>query len=101
MIELVIIVGVGYRFYELAAKNQRNKWLFGIVSALMFFALHFIVEFIVALILLKIASREVPAIAVAVIGMGLALSITYAIYNRVKKKWEAENRLNDGEILDR
>lgn len=101
MIQLVIILGIGYRFYELAAKNQRNKWLFGILSAILFFAMQFIFEFILAVILLGLAANQISAVAVALIGMGLALVITYVIYNRIKQKWEAENRLDEGEILDR
>lgn len=101
MIQLVIILGIGYRFYDLAAKNQRNKWLFGILSAILFFAMQFIFEFIFAFVFFGLAVHQIPAMAVALIGMALALIITYIIYNRIKQKWEAENRLDDGELLDR
>lgn len=100
MVQLVIIIGIAYRFFDLAAKNQRNKWLFGILAAVIFFALQFLIEFAIVLILMALGYNDFPGFIVGLAGMGLALVAIYMVYDRTKKKWESEERITDDELLD-
>ena len=85
---LLITVGIGYYFFDLAAKSGKNKWLFGISAGVLFFLLQFVIGFV----LISVASllkQDLPSDTVlSMLTILIDSVITYLIYNYLKKSWE-------------
>lgn len=92
MLGLVLIYSIGKYFFELAIKNNKNKWLYAVLGVLVYY-----LGELIGGLLLGISSFlfgfEVDwdnKILMAVIGLPFGIAFCWLFYYLLDKKWTAE-----------
>ena len=91
MLGLLLIYWIGKFFYQLAEKNNQNKWLFAILGIAVFY----ITQFIFALILVflnefGITNVDLDSYALNLIGIPLGFLGCYIFYILLEKSWKKD-----------
>jgi len=91
MLGLLLIYWIGKYFYQLADKNNQNKWLFAILGIAVFY----ITQFIFALILVflnefGITNVDLDSYTLNLLGIPLGFLGCYIFYILLEKSWKKD-----------
>lgn len=102
MIQFVFAVVIGKLFFDLAKKYEKSKWAYGLLSALIFFVLQFVVGFLYVFINYEFnLNLPLQAVVISIVALAVSLGILYVVHNKLKRKWENEQEKNDKQLLYR
>lgn len=89
MLQVVFMIAIGRIFYELASKNNRNKWLVGALAAFSFLALQFVFGFLYMMVMYFLGfGQALNEFLLSIIAMALTMGVFYAFHRYLKKRWE-------------
>ena len=92
MLGLLLIYFVGKRFYDLAVKYDKNKWLFAILGVVSYYATVFIIQMIIFSIYLVqteiIDFDRSTELIVGFASIPFGLAACWGFYMFLQKKWK-------------
>lgn len=92
MLSFIVIFIVGRHFYRLAEKFGKNKWLFGILGVVFYYAGFFLFGILLALAT-EIFSWDIDienSRGMGIVAMPFGLVLAYIFYIILKPNWEEE-----------
>lgn len=103
MLGLLILYFFAKEFYKLAIIHNKNKWLFAILSIVVYYAATFI-----AAIAIGVANAmwgdgrfvEENSTLLGLIAMPFGLLAVWAFYKMLKRSWENKDLIEDSDIID-
>lgn len=102
MIQFVFAFAIGKLFFDLAQKHQKSKWAYGLISALIFFALQFVIGFLYVFAKYEFnLDLPVQSVVISIIAVAASMGIMYVAQNKLKQKWERGYTNDDEQLLDR
>ena len=101
MFGIIFLYYIGKYFYTLAEENEQNKWLYAILSIVVFYAGTFIGGIILAICLLifGIDFDSIDDKAANIIALPFGFLADYLFYIILKKRWQVGIEVED-EIQD-
>lgn len=91
MLGILLIYWIGKYFYQLADKNNQNKWLFAILGIAVFYITQFI--FAIILVFLNefgITNVDLDSFALNLLGIPLGFLGCYIFYILLEKSWKKD-----------
>lgn len=100
MLEILFIYFVGKKFYDLAELYNKNKWLFVVLSVLMYYGCIFLwlIVFSIIMEIIGYSVAEWSDLAFTLIGLVLSILTVFGFYKLMERKWS--NDVTDASILD-
>lgn len=102
MLGIFFIYFIGNRYYTLAKKHQKEKWVFAFLGLILYY-----LPAIVLLVMLMIINELVGLgfdveneIFLNVFAIVVGLISVIVTYNLLKKKWEKEASIKEDDIFD-
>ncbi len=103
MLGILFLYYIGKQFYDLAIKHEKNKWLFAILSIIVYYASSFVGGVIVAILgqtVFHYSVDDMQDIVIGLMALPFAFFCVWLFYYLLKKQWEKETLFNDENILD-
>lgn len=102
MLGLLLIYFIGKRFYDLSEEHNENKWLYAILSIVVYYAAGFVVGGVIAVLDLFVFNWNIDwdnNMGVSLlIGLPSGLLAVWGFYELLKKKWSKKLIVNKAEI---
>lgn len=102
MLGILLIYFIGKRFYDLSEEYNQNKWLYAILSVIVYYAgtllIGFVLGFLIALGIMEIDLENSFMISIIAVPFGLAA--VYLFYILLEKKWKKAVVIVKDEIND-
>ncbi len=102
MLGLLLIYFIGKRFYDLSEAYNQNKWLYAVLSIVVYYAATFVVGIILAVLIESgIVDFDLEnTFIVTLIALPFGLGALYLFYTLLEKKWKKAGVLIKDEIHD-
>lgn len=104
MLGIILIIFMARQFYNLAADYNKNKWLWAILSIVIFYGVQFIASIIYILAFVRYEEEMQPWSSQYIINLLVSLltsiAAAYFLYRYLKNKWELEEDMptNDNNL---
>lgn len=102
MLGILLIYFIGKRFYDLSTEHNQNKWLYAILSVVIYYAGTFIGGLFLGIFIeLGIVNISLENnFVIGLIAIPFALGLVYLFYIYLEKKWKKSALLIKDEIKD-
>lgn len=102
MLGLLFIYFIWKYFAELAEKNNRHKWGWGIGGVAFYYACTFLTGIVCGFIYVYQGKEitENDELMISLIGIPVGLTFTFVLYIILNSSWRKSNTFSGGEILD-
>jgi formate-dependent nitrite reductase membrane component NrfD len=104
MIGIIFIYYVGNYFYKLAAKFDKNKWLFAIIGLAVYYGSTLFLGLIYGIILEltdnSISESTTETLILAIAGLVAGLTACYFLHKFLENKWQLEAIENKKDGID-
>lgn len=105
MLGIILIIFMARQFYNLAHDYNKNKWLWAILSIIIFYGVQFIASIIYILAFVGIEAEMQPwssqYIVNLLVSVLTSIAAAYFLYQFLKNKWEKEEDMpNDDNSLN-
>ncbi len=102
MLGILLIYFIGKRFYDLSTEYNQNKWLYAILSVVIYYAGTFIGGLFLGIFIeLGIVNISLENnLMIGLIALPFGLGLVYLFYIYLKKKWNKSALLIKDEISD-
>ena len=103
MIGLLILFFIGKAFFTLAQKHNRNKWLFGILSVVIYYGSAFLGGMLIGVIAIATENEqifEMSDFALNLIALPFGLLSVGLAYYILKRTWEKNPKDQNPDLLD-
>lgn len=95
---MILVIFIGYAFYQLAFERNRNQWLWAILSVVTYFLAQVLIGLIIALIKPDMLKNEM---GINILGWIGGLLATFVLYMYLKNLPEKEDKiLDNNDLLD-
>lgn len=100
MLVIILLIIIGNRFYALAEDYRQNKWLYTVLSIVVFYGIQLIFGLILGMIFIIIGSNleSYSEITLNFIGLVIGIVAVFIFYELLKKKWEKQKQEKLDEI---
>ncbi|MDD7884868.1 hypothetical protein [Flavivirga sp. 57AJ16] len=90
MLGILLIYFIGKRFYDLSEAYNQNKWLYAILSIVVYYAGSFFVGLVLGvLVMLEIMDVDLEnSLMINIIAIPFGLGAVYLFYILLERKWE-------------
>ena len=102
MLGILLIYFIGKRFYDLSVEYNQNKWLFAILSIVVYYVSGLVFGVILALldILFDWGIQWEDNFAINLLGVPVGLLAVWGFYTILKSKWKKPVAIVKDEISD-
>jgi hypothetical protein len=103
MLGIIFIYWVGKKYYYLAIKNEKNKWIYSILGIVIYYLGTIIGVFIFSIILPKILNHSLSNeenLGLNYLSIPVGFLFTWLFYKFLVYKWENNFYYKNSEILD-
>ncbi|MGB5417909.1 hypothetical protein [Algibacter sp.] len=103
MLGILLIYFIGKRFYDLSEEYNQNKWLYAILSVVIYYVAGFVVGIIIALLDLYIFNWGIDwdnNFGINLLGLPAGLLILWGFYIFLENKWKKSVLVIKDEIND-
>lgn len=98
MIGIAILVGIASLFVNFAKANDLNKWLWGVMSIVSFYAAQFLAGIFIGILAPDLLYSQGALIGISLLSGALGVGIAFFIMKNSAKKVKA--KIVDTEVLD-
>ena len=98
MLEILLVIFIGRKFYELADKHGRNKWGFGVLGVVSTYAILTLVSFLGAILIAMFRPEwlySMNDLVFVIICIPFALLGVWGLYTGLKKSWEKRQKIRN------
>ncbi len=103
MFGILILYFIARPFARLAVIKDKNKWLWGISSILVYYAGSFLGGIIIALVMQNTSQssiEDMDNILIGVLAMPFGLLLAWLYYKFLERQWKKEEGFQQQDILD-
>lgn len=103
MLGILLIYFIGKRFYDLSVQYQQNKWLYTILSVVIYYAAGFVFGIVIALLDIYIFDWGIDwdnNWGVNLLGLPVGLLTVWGFYMFLESKWKKSILVIKDEIED-
>ncbi|ULC58871.1 hypothetical protein MBM09_13245 [Flaviramulus sp. BrNp1-15] len=103
MLGLLLIYFIGKRFYDLSVEYNQNKWLFAILSVVVYYAAGFVFGIVLAILDLYVFNWGIDwdnNFGINLLGLPVGLLAVWGFYMVLENKWKKTVVLVKDEIQD-
>lgn len=103
MIGLLLIYFIGKRFYDLSVEYNQNKWLYAVLSIVIYYAAGFVLGIVVAVLDIYIFDWGIDwdnSLGVNLLGLPAGLLTIWGFYIFLENKWKKSVIVIKDEIDD-
>ena len=103
MIGLLLLYYIGKLFYDLAQTHDKNKWLFAILSIVIYYAGLFIGGILVAIIsqiCFNYNSQNLNSMLIGIMALPVGILFVWLFHKFLIKKWSNRDYYEQSDILD-
>ncbi|GAA3654106.1 hypothetical protein [Flavivirga jejuensis] len=102
MLGILLIYFIGKRFYDLSEEYNQNKWLYAILSVVVYYAGTFMVGIVLG-VLIEFGIVDIDlenSLMINIIALPLGIGVVYLFYIILEKKWKKTVVVIKDEIQD-
>ncbi|WP_298345291.1 hypothetical protein [uncultured Algibacter sp.] len=103
MLGILLIYFIGKRFYDLSIEYDKSKWLYAILSVIVYYAAGFVFGIALALLDIYIFNWGIDYennFGINLLGLPVGLLAVWGLYVSLEKKWKKSILLVKDEIED-
>lgn len=100
---MLLLYFIAKPFYKLAEETDKNKWLYAILSIVVFYAGVFIggIALTITLeIIFKYSEKEIDDTVMGICALPFGILSAWLLYKLIDKKWKAKTDYTYSDILD-